>query len=346
MVVWAHLGALWPTLHGETSFLNETITKLVVNPFRIFQDGGLLGVVLFFLISGYIITYTAEREDRTSFAVKRILRLGPPLVAALAAAWAYIHIAGWLSVKPIAVQGGDWVHWVSALFLMDGWIGPHALDVTWTLVVELIFYTLTFALLGLSRRRPEAATWAMTGLWAALCMAVSVTPALSASANFTVPRYAGFLLVGRAIYLWQARRIRPITAALTAALALLLHVAFTENVMPGFLAGSTDPTKAPFYSYAYALVIFLALMAAAPKRTVQPFTLLGDISYSLYLLHVPVGFLTLEVTRRWGFPPDLMILSAIATSIAAAWASYLLVERPSQRLARTLLRRRAERRAA
>ena len=340
LVVWAHLGTIWPSLHGQTSYLNGGIKKLLVDPFRVFQDGGHLGVILFFLISGYIITFTASREDRTSFAVKRVLRLGPPLAAALAVSWGYLKVAGWLDVTPIAVNGGDLTHWLRALFLLDGWVGPLALDVTWTLVIEVIFYSLTFVLLGLSQRRPEVATWTMTGLWAALCVAVSVMPGLSTSGNVSLPGYVGFLLVGRCIYLWKAGMIRPVTAVLNAALALVLYAAFTQNLLPGFIGGATSPSAEPFYSYAYALVIFLALMSAAPKRTIQPFTLLGDISYSLYLLHAPVGFLTFEVTSRLGFPPDLMILCAIGASIAAAWVSYALVERPSQRLARVLLRRR------
>lgn len=343
LVVWAHLGTIWPTRHGEESYLNRGVTKLVIQPFRIFQDGGHLGVILFFLISGYIITYTSLREDRASFAVKRVMRLGPPLVVATVAAWTYLRIADQLGVTAIGVNDGGVGHWISSLFLLDGWQGTLALDVTWTLVIEVIFYTLTFALLGVSRARPEVATWAMTGLWAATCVIVAVIPALSG--NVTLPGYVGFLIVGRCIYLVTAGLIRPITGALNAALGIVLFASFTERLVPGLVRGATSPTAEPYYSYAYAIIIFLGLMSAAPKRTIQPFALLGDVSYSLYLLHVPVGFLTFELTSRWGFPPDAMILSAIAASIGAAWLSYRLIERPSQRYARSLLSRRATRSA-
>jgi peptidoglycan/LPS O-acetylase OafA/YrhL len=346
LVVWAHLGTIWVSLHGESAYSDRAMKKLVMQPFRIFQDGGHLGVILFFLISGYIITYTSLREDRTSFAVKRILRLGPPLLVALAVVWVYLQYADHLGVAAIGVHDGSVLQWVKSVFLLDGWSGVRVLDVTWTLVIEIIFYTLTFVLLGLSRARPEAATWAMTGLWAALCVTVAVVPGISTSVNVTLPGYVGFLLVGRAIYLWTAGIIRPIVAVLNAALGLLLYASFTERLAPGLIRGVTSPTAEPYYTYAYALIIFLGLMSWAPRRTVQPFTLLGDISYSLYLLHVPVGFATFELTSRWGFPPDLMIASAIAASILAAWLCYQLVERPSQRVARSILRQRKDRAAA
>ncbi len=340
LVVWAHLGTIWPSLHGETSYLNRGVKKLLVVPFRVFQDGGHLGVILFFLISGYIITFTALREDRTAFAVKRVLRLLPPLAVALLAAWGYISLAGQLNTDPIGVHGGDISQWFRGLFLLDGWFGLRSLDVTWTLVIEILFYTFTFILLSLTRRRPDASTWAISGLWVATCLIVSVTPYLSTSSNVTLPAYVSFLLIGRCIYLWKAGLVRPMTAALNCALALVTYLSFTETLAPGLLGGATSPTAEPLYTYAYAFIIFLALMSAAPRRTIQPFTMLGKISYSLYLLHIPVGFLTFEITSRWGFPPDAMILSAIAASIASAWVSYLVVERPSQRLARRLLRRR------
>jgi peptidoglycan/LPS O-acetylase OafA/YrhL len=340
LVVWAHLGTFWPSLHGETSYLSRVINKVVVTPLRIYQEGGHLGVILFFFISGYIITYTALREDRVAFSVKRVFRLVPPLVVATAAVWGYITVTNTLGVAPIAVHDGDLVQWVRGLFLVDGWFGSRSLDVTWTLVVEVTFYSLTLVLLNLTRRRPDASTWAMSGLWVAVCVAVSAIPALRASMNATMPAFVAFLLVGRSIYLWKAGLIRPMTGALNAALAMVLFVSFMEDLDPGWLWGSLSPTAPPVYSYFYALIGFLAMMAAAPRRVVQPFTLLGDVSYSLYLLHVPVGFLVFEITSRWGFPPDVMIVLAISASIGAAWVSYVLVEKPAQRMARDLLARR------
>jgi peptidoglycan/LPS O-acetylase OafA/YrhL len=343
LVVWAHLGSLWLAVNDETSALDHAYRRLIVEPFRVFQNGGHLGVVLFFLVSGYIITYTSLREDRTSFAVKRILRLGPPLMLALVVSWLYVQVAGHYGSRPIGVNDGGFLHWLSALLLVDGYQGSFALDVTWTLVIEVLFYTFTFAFLGLTRANPERSTWALTCVWAIFTVFQSAVPPFSNSGIITLPAYIAFLLVGRCIYLWSAGLIRPIVGALNATLALVLFSTISESLAPGFISGPRIlPDAEPFYSYIYALILFLGLMAAAPKRTVQPFTLLGDISYSLYLLHIPVGFIVFEVAAGSAIPPANETLRSIPPANGVSWVSYRLVEVPSQRLARRILQRRAK----
>ena len=80
LVIWVHLNAwyahemkiAWP---GNDHYWRNW----VVAPLRLYQDGGHLGVILFFLISGYIITVVSLRETPLEFALKRLFRLGPIL---------------------------------------------------------------------------------------------------------------------------------------------------------------------------------------------------------------------------------------------------------------------------
>lgn len=339
LVVWAHLGAIWPRRHGEVSYLNLVVHDWLVSSFRLYQDGGRLGVVLFFLVSGYIITFTSMREDRRAFAIKRVMRLGPPLIAAMAVTWLCAKIVVRLGSAPFGSHLDGVGQLILGLTLLDGWVGPRAMEVTWTLVIEVIFYSLTFAFLGMSRNSPERATWIMTGTWAAITLIVAITPGLSTSENSWLPRYVGFLLMGRCIFLHQSGKIRLPGALLHTSLTALVFMSFAQTFSPGHLGGATSPAAEPIYSYAWAIVIFLAFLYWAPSRTVQPFTMLGNLSYSLYLLHIPVGFLVLEVTTRLGFASDLKILLAISASFVAAWICYQTVEQPAQRLARRYLRR-------
>jgi peptidoglycan/LPS O-acetylase OafA/YrhL len=89
-------------------------------------------------------------------------------------------------------------------------------------------------------------------------------------------------------------------------------------------------------TYAYAFLVFMLLMRLAPKRTVQPFTFLGDISYSLYLLHLPVGITVLNLLAILGIPESVGSAVAVLVSIGVSWLAYLVIEKPSQRLARRL----------
>lgn len=61
LVVWSHLSGFWLLEHGKTSALQDLWYQFVARPFTLYQNGGHLGVVLFFLISGYIITHASAR---------------------------------------------------------------------------------------------------------------------------------------------------------------------------------------------------------------------------------------------------------------------------------------------
>lgn len=342
LVVWSHLSGFWLLEHGKTSALQDLWQQWIVLPFHVFQNGGHLGVILFFLISGFVITHTSLRETHREFAVKRLMRIYPPLFAALLISWVLIQFAAATGDRLPGVNDAGIARWFAAVLLLDGFVpGVRILDVTWTLVIEMVFYAITFALLGLSRRNPLLATWVMLALWVALVLLAFNVPIFAAVQNSAVVVYTGFLILGRAIYLWRRSLIGPFDGAIIAVSAGLLTGLFLETSNPGFLLtpGGWSGVE-PLVSYVAALLIFLVMMRINPKRVVQPFRLLGDVSYSLYLLHLPVGLTVLNLLDGVGVPESLNTIIAILASVGVAWVSYRLVERPSQRLARRMLPQR------
>jgi len=338
LVVWSHLSGFWLLDVGKTSFLQTRWERWIVGPFHIFQNGGHLGVVIFFLISGYIITHTSLREDRPTFLVRRVFRIFPMLIVATAIAFGFFVLSLLTHTKLIGISGGSVLHWLSSLVLVDGFLpGGRAMDVTWTLVVELIFYTMTFALLGVSRIHPLRSVWIMLGIWVVLSVVSLDLGPIHRSANSEVALYVGFLIIGRVIYLVQQKLIAVVDALVAGGLALLLYCLFIEVAEPGFLiAPGGYRGMEPIVTYAFALIIFLAMMRLAPSTVVQPFKMLGDISYSLYLLHIPVGITVLNLLNAVGVPTDVNVIVAILASIGVAWITHHFVELPAQRLARRI----------
>jgi len=340
LVVWSHLGGFWLLENQEDSPFQRAWSAVVVQPLHLYQNGGHLGVVTFFLISGFIITHASLRESRKTFFIRRVLRLGPPLLVATAIAAVLLVVAQATNTVLLGVRGGGVGHWLASTILVDGFLpGDRALDVTWTLVVEVAFYALTFAALRTTRLNPLRASWVLIGVWLALCLVMFALPDGALGKNHWVLFYVGFLLVGRAIYFWSRGIIRPLDAALQGALVLLLYCLFTEAVVPGFLLkpggwGGVEPVV----SYAIALLAFILLLRAAPRRAVQPFEFFGNISYSLYLLHLPVGITVLNAFQRMGVATWIGELVALLASVVVSWVSYRWIEKPSQRLARRLTR--------
>lgn len=342
LVVWAHLSAYWLFTVGETSAIQDLWRTAVAEPLHVHQDGGYLGVVLFFLISGYIVTHASLSETRTSFVTKRVLRIFPPLALALAVLWSLMHLMPALGVPLPVFPGGTPSRWVQSLLLVDFLTpGSRVLSVTWTLASEMLFYAMVLAAIAVQRTRPLASTVAMAVAWALACWLVvesafGLPPTREAAGILML---VGVLLVGRCIYLVHARLTAPAAGIGLAAVVGVLVAVFQEVYSPGFLLGRAGTSGEPVYAYVAALGVFVGMLWWSPSRAARPFARLGDISYSLYLLHMPVGFATLGVLHRLDVPNSAATLLAIAASLGAALVSYRLVERPSQRAARALLRR-------
>lgn len=343
LVVWAHLSAYWLFSINDTSWIQDTWRSVIAAPLHIYQDGGFLGVVLFFLISGYIVTHASLSEDRISYATKRVLRIFPPLALALAVLWTAMTVMPKLGVPLQVFPGAPAERWLQSLLLLDFFTtGPRVLSVTWTLASEMIFYALVFAVIGLQRTRSLGTTAAMVAAWILACW-VLTGPALEGHVTPEaegVVVLVGVLLVGRCIYLVHSRLADPRTTVALGVLTALLVGVFQDRYAPGFLLARAGTAGEPVVSFVLAFVLFVAMLWWAPSRTVQPFGWLGDISYSLYLLHMPVGFAALGVLHRLEVPHSFATLVAIGAALLAATIAHRVVEVPSQRLARRLLAQR------
>lgn len=83
IVVWSHLVG---TFIYEFKYAWEPwalFYNWLMLPFNLYQGGGRFAVILFFLISGYVISLVAERENQLEFFIKRVFRIFPPLIFAV-----------------------------------------------------------------------------------------------------------------------------------------------------------------------------------------------------------------------------------------------------------------------
>ena len=164
-----------------------------------------------------------------------MLRIFPPLIFAIVVAWLMLRVAYATDTRLLGINDGSAGHWLASLVLLDGFLPDgRVLDVTWTLVIELMFYALTLVFLVGSRRRPVAATWIMIGVWAALSMLTSALGTIIPEVGSALIVYVGVLLVGRVIYLWHSGAFEAMDAVLGVALIALLYAVLTEANTPGF----------------------------------------------------------------------------------------------------------------
>jgi peptidoglycan/LPS O-acetylase OafA/YrhL len=271
-----------------------------------------MGVEMFFVISGFIIPFSLHKagyrlENFGRFLAKRIARLDPPYFATI-----LLCIAISYAVTLAPGFHGEWPHYTwtqlaAHIAYLNSFMHLQWVNVVfWSLGIEFQYYLL----IGLAFPLLVARRAAVRAGFLALLLAVS----LLVRDESLLFRYLPLFVAG--ILTFQAK------AGLISTRALLLGLAAT--CVAGPIAG---------VGIATALAIRFVEIPASRL------TGFGAISYSLYLLHVPVGGKILNYGGRFangGPEVALLLAAAVAGSIAAAMIFYRLVELPSQRLSQTV----------
>jgi peptidoglycan/LPS O-acetylase OafA/YrhL len=302
-----------------------------------FPATGLLGVDLFFVLSGFLITTLLLDEERTragvgvalgAFYRRRALRL-LPAVLVLLAAFALVAVAvGDVREPVVGVAAG--LGYVTNLVLAAGHADalPPELVHLWSLSAEEQFYIVwPLLLLGLFRGRLGLA--ALACATAIVLMQLRAFDLLASEAStprieFGIDTRSVSILVGCALALLLVERAH--VPKVPQRLELVAPVLFVALVVidwkRSLFAGPLLLT-----ALCSAVLVLQALDRSSPVARAlafAPMVFLGRISYGLYLWHLPVlaAFGVLGV----GLTP--MAVPAVAVAILVATASYYLVERP------------------
>ncbi len=319
--------------------------------------GGFLGVEIFFVISGYLITalLLAEwrsngRIDLGTFWFRRARRLLPALFLLLLVVLTY---AVMFLPEEVATLRGDafaatgyvtnWYLIFNHKSYFESVGRPSLLQHLWSLAVEEQFYLLWPLLLAFGLRwvRRRTFLYAVLGAAAlsALLMAVLYHPGTDPSRVYygTDTRATGFLIgaalaIGRSPHRWGrgiGRTIPPLAFEIAGSTALVGLVAFFVSV------GEYDP-----FLYRGGFVIVALLTAAIIAMLIHPQARFGAVvlgapplcwlgmrSYSIYLWHWPVFMLTRPQLDIRLDGVLLVVLRFVITGILAE-ASYRFVETP------------------
>lgn len=332
LVMYSHVVGIFLHQHHEDSAAAGIMQGYAADPLNLAENVGNFGVVLFFLVSGFIVTHTGFTERPRQYAVKRFLRIYPMLVVAVLVA-ALLFSVG---LHPVATGDSTVVSPLTILTnatLANHLIAPLDLlvDVTWTLIVELLFYVLLLVALPLLRH----AVWPVIAGELGLVAVVMATAHLAGASYFLFAQntsYLPALLLGQIVWAAWSRRI-PLWMAVVFGAG-----AWTEYVWAG-LPGLGRDDAAFDHNLAFGLVIFVLAVLVEPRlRPVRWIGYLADRSYSLYLLHGLLAFAAMNLLYpRIGFPIALVV--GVGVTVLGADASYRWVERPGMRLARRLARR-------
>ena len=302
-------------------------------------SGGYVGVDIFFVISGYLITLIISREiENNNFSIadfyeRRIRRIIPALYFVMACCVPF----AWLLMTPYPIkQFGDSLASVTLFisnFLFwyeDDYFAPVSAQKpllhTWSLSVEEQFYFLfPLLLLGIWRfgRRPTLIILTCTAILSLALSQWSTTHAQSAN-FYLAPTRAWELLVG-AICAILANN-KPASSSLTLASVGLLAI-----LVPIYVYNDNTPFPS-LYALAPTLGTSLVIMFARPSNFIglllgsRPFVAIGLISYSTYLWHQPI--LAFERLYSGETPSQIRMLFLVALCLCAGFMSWFFIEKP------------------
>jgi peptidoglycan/LPS O-acetylase OafA/YrhL len=297
-----------------------------------------LGVAVFFVLSGFVISHSVYNDQVTwrfagRFMLRRAIRLDPPYWFAIALAIGFLFLSsrviGGKSAPDIS-SGQTIAH----MFYLQELLGyKHINTVFWTLCFEVQFYLSYIVLLAASGNKPGAPFQGQATIWAlAVAALVSLLWPLGLIAaspwpGSFLPLWYGFLLGAGAYWSWRTPR-------------LLLFFAGYAALLAG--AGLA-------YSNAFTLVcVITAVTLRCATRNGQIYTalnwrwlqFLGVISYSLYLTHNPITGATFRVgymiTGRSVALEALWWVLTVGICVGFASLTWWVIERRSIRWARMI----------
>jgi peptidoglycan/LPS O-acetylase OafA/YrhL len=346
-----------PALDGVRAL--AVIAVLVYHGMPSWAPGGFLGVDIFFVLSGYLITSLLVNEATRSRAInlgrfwmRRARRLFPALVLACGA----IVIIGWLFPRvvdvprlgaDIATTVGYVVNWRFVVGHQDyfaQFAQPSFLRHAWSLAIEEQFYLLWPLVVAsaLVWRRVRPSRFAIgCGIAAFLSAAWMATlfelGASSSRLYYGTDTRAQALLLGAAFGAAGFGH-RAIASRAWRNVVKVAGLVGFAGVVACIVLVSDRTTMLYTGGFTFAAVVAMALVADAAQPdastlgrvlAVTPLIWIGRISYGIYLWHWPV--VLLATPARIGVDGAALFAVRVAITLAVAVASYFLVELPIRR---------------
>ncbi|MGC5345216.1 acyltransferase family protein [Streptomyces sp. DT171] len=334
-------------------FHSSLTTEPPLNPFSgtasdiyhsVFTKTGWIGVSFFFILSGFVLTYSAKADDTPRrFMRRRLVKLYPN------------HVVSWaLAMVLFAGATATWRQWLPNLLLVQTWIPRYDTFLSinppsWSLSCEVIFY-LSFPLLHRWIKKIDPAR-----LWAWAAGVVAVVTLIPAVAYVALPD--GTMSNGFPVSDWQYWVVYMLPPVRT--LEFVLGILMARIVLSGrwinlrllpaaalLVVGYAVANVVPWlFSLNAAALIPLALLIPAAATTDlsgrrSPFRgrvmlWLGEVSFAFYMVHgvVMIYFRSLlGYTELYSTPVGIGVIALyMGLSLAVAWLLHTVVETPMMR---------------
>jgi peptidoglycan/LPS O-acetylase OafA/YrhL len=292
-----------------------------------------LGVELFFVISGFVIAYSADGRTAREFIVARASRIYPGFIVCMTLTFLITLELGAPRFETSLMQ------WLGNLLILSPALKQPFMDgAYWSIVYELTFYAwvLGLILLNIFSRRLTV----VVAVWLTISVANELLFDSGLIRRLFITDDSGFFCAGLLLYsLFSGRRGKftwPLLVLATViAAGQAVHNADWSREHFGIVFSS------PVIALTCVGIVALVGVCLLPKRIPLPATLiaaLGGLTYPLYLLHQHIGFMAFNKLEGL-VSPGLLVGAVIAGMLCLSFIVWRFAERPAQRLLKSLLPR-------
>ena len=272
-----------------------------------FFNFGQTGVDVFFLISGFIIVYSLVKSDYHTdqffrFLLKRSIRIDPSYIVTILLTVIFFSALSFSKGEHVVFIPGQFIAHIFYFVPFSGY--PFYNHVFWTLCVEFQFYLIIGLLYFLSD----------SGIYKTAFLIVFALSCLIPlpKAYYVVFTYAPIFALGISlVQFYQNWHWKNIVLPLL--IACFIGYRFGLSIL--------------------ALLVISSFIVLYFKTSVKPLIFLGDISYSLYLIHSLVMILFVGFGKRHHFDFEhyqlFWLLLEVSIAVLCAYLFYILIEKPS-----------------
>jgi len=318
------------------------LSVVIFHAFPEYLGGGFIGVDVFFVISGFLITsliLRQQKEQRFSlrhFYAKRIRRIFPALSLVLG----FGLVAGWICLNFMEYKqltkhtGSSAIFITNFMLLREAGYFDNAADTKpmlhlWSLAIEEQFYLAWPLVLMFFKRLPR---WLLPVLVVLLLSSFAYSLSLVFKGNLDLDFYSPLsrsweLFLGASLAFGMSRQVAVSTpsrnmAGYVGLILVVMSACFLDKSMPfpGYLA--LPPTLGA------ALILFAGMQSNLNRVLLasRPLVSIGLISYPLYLWHWPLlSFARILESQTPGLGLRLFL---VLSSFVFAWLTYQFVEKP------------------
>lgn len=335
LVIYEHLfGSYIDLVLKQHNFYSDFISNFIFKPLGIIDYGGGLGVVQFFVLSGFVISMVATRESRIEFMTKRFFRIFPPILFSLSLiSLLYLSLYFFNLTSFIDMYSDNWPSLVSwkdftfGYFLRNLFLLKVDLNmVMWTLRIEIAFYIIIFLALPYMKKSPN-----IFFLSAILFFVIIAFFEVDQNSIYykvqNELKYLQYLFLGALMFFWFDKRINNVKFIIFLFIFILL---LYKNSLFRYV----------FLSY---FLLFAGIYFNDKIKVPNFLVYLGNISYSTYLNHQTICTILIGIMlSKIKYSDENMLVIFILMLFLIFFISvfsYKFIEKPSQIFARNLLKK-------